>query len=82
MLGSWRKCNGKPSGFKWPYNSIYALGVHFSYDPVLASKLNFERKVYNLEKNSKQLVIPLKLNSRIGPELKRETNFCSTRSPP
>ena len=44
-LGSWRNCNEKPFGFKWPHNSIYALGVHFSYDPVLANKLNFEEKV-------------------------------------
>ena len=48
-LGSWRNCNEKPFGFKWPLNSIYALGVHFSYDPVLANKLNFEEKVYTLE---------------------------------
>ena len=26
-----------------------ALCVHFSYDPVLANKLNFEEKVYSLE---------------------------------
>ena len=48
-LGSWRNSPGKPFGFKWPQNSIYALGVHFAYDPVLANKLNFEEKVYNLE---------------------------------
>ena len=48
-LGSWRNCTEKPFGFKWPQNSVYALGVHFSYDPVLANKLNFEEKVYNLE---------------------------------
>ena len=48
-LGSWRNRSEKPFGFKWPHNSIYALGVHFSYDPVLANKLNFEEKVYNLE---------------------------------
>ena len=29
-LGSWRNCNEKPFGFKWPHNSIYTLGVHFS----------------------------------------------------
>ena len=50
-LGSWRNCNEKPFGFKWPHNSIYALGVHLSYDPVLANKLNFEEKVYNLEQS-------------------------------
>ena len=33
-LGSWRNCNEKLFGFKWPLNSVYALGVHFSYDPV------------------------------------------------
>jgi len=48
-LGSWRNCNEKPFGFKWPQNSIYALGVHFSYDRVLANKLNFEEKVYTLK---------------------------------
>jgi len=30
-------------------NSIYTLGVHFLYDPVLANKLNFKEKVYTLE---------------------------------
>ena len=40
-LGSWRNCNEKPFGFKWPHNSIYAIGAQFSYDPVLANKLNF-----------------------------------------
>ena len=44
-LGSWRNRTKKPFGFKWPHNSIYTLGVHFSYDPVLANKLNFEEKV-------------------------------------
>ena len=48
-LGSWRNWNENPFGFKWPHNSIYALGVHFSHDPVLANKLNFEEKVNNLE---------------------------------
>ena len=32
-----------------PITPIYALGVHFSYDPVLEIKLNFEEKVYYLE---------------------------------
>ena len=48
-LGSWRNSTEKPFGFKWPQNSISALGVHFAYDPVLANKLKFEEKVYNLE---------------------------------
>ena len=48
-LGSLRNYNEKPFGFKWLHNSIYSLGVHFSYDPVLANKLNFQEKVYNLE---------------------------------
>ena len=48
-LGSWRNCTEKPFSFKWPRNSIYALEVLFSYDLVLADKLNFEEKVCNLE---------------------------------
>ena len=48
-LGSWRNCNDKPFGFKWPQDSVHALGVHFSYDPQLTDKVNFEEKIRTLE---------------------------------
>ena len=48
-LGSWRNRNDKPFGFKWPQDSVHALGVHFSYDPLLTDKLNFEEKICTLE---------------------------------
>ena len=49
-LGSWRNRNDKPFGFKWPQDSVHALGVHFSYDPQLNDKLNFEEKRYKIGK--------------------------------
>ena len=48
-LGSWRNRNEKPLGFKWPQDSVHALGVHFSYNPQRSDKLNFEEKIHNLE---------------------------------
>ena len=49
LLGSWRNPNDKPFGFKWPQDSVHAPGVHFSYDPVLTDKLNFEEKIRTIE---------------------------------
>ena len=48
-LGSWRSRNDKPFGFKWAQDSVRNLGVHFSDDPQLTNKLNFEEKIHTLE---------------------------------
>ena len=48
-LGSWRNHIEKPFGFRWPQDSVHALGVHFLYDPQRSYKLNFEEKIHNLE---------------------------------
>ena len=40
----------KPFGFKWPEESIVALGVSFSYNVDLTTQRNFEDKVTKLEK--------------------------------
>ena len=48
-LGCWRNRNDEPFGFKWPQDSVHALGVHFLYDPQLTDKLNFEEKIRTLE---------------------------------
>ena len=31
-LGSWREHTDTPFGFRWPTETIYALGIHFSYN--------------------------------------------------
>ena len=49
-LGSWRNCRETPYNFKWPKESVQALGVHFSYDEHHSNRLNFEEKIQNIEK--------------------------------
>ena len=49
-LGSWRNCRETPYNFKWPKESVQALGVHFSYDEQYSNRLNFEEKIQNIEK--------------------------------
>ena len=49
-LGSWRNYGETPCNFKWPKESVQALGVHFSYDEQYSNRLNFEEKIRNLEK--------------------------------
>ena len=51
-LGSWRNRKEKPFGFKWPHDSVHALGIHFSYDIEVSNKLNFEEKIRALEQLS------------------------------
>ena len=48
-LGSLRGNKRKPFGFKWPEESIVALGVSFSYNVDLTILRNFEDKVTKLE---------------------------------
>ena len=47
-LGSWRNCRETP--YKWPKESVQALGVHFSYDEHHSNRLNFEEKIQIIEK--------------------------------
>ena len=49
-LGSWRNCRETPYNFKWPKESVQALGLHFSYDEQHSNRLNFEEKIQNIEK--------------------------------
>ena len=49
-LGSLRGNKSKPFGFKWPEESIVALGVSFSYNVNLTTQRIFEDKVTKLEK--------------------------------
>ena len=44
-LGSWADRKDTPFGFRWPENSVYALGIHFSNDKCINDKLNFEMKL-------------------------------------
>ena len=51
-LGSWKERLDKPFGFKWPTDSVYALGIHFSNGANLVHKLNFMANWKNLKKSS------------------------------
>jgi len=48
-LGKDRNNKTKPLGIQWPSKSIYALGVHFSYDQDTLVKENLEAKLHPLE---------------------------------
>ena len=48
-LGSWADRSDTPFGFRWPNDSIQALGIYFSYDQALSDKLNFEHKLNELQ---------------------------------
>ena len=49
-LGRWKSRLETPFSFRWPQDSIKALGIFFSYDSREAIKLNFIEKIRNLEK--------------------------------
>ena len=40
----------KPFGFRWPEVSVYALGIHFTNDSSTSDKLNFEKKLKDLQR--------------------------------
>ncbi|KAL9974537.1 hypothetical protein ACROYT_G011583 [Oculina patagonica] len=66
-LGSWTSRKDTPFGFRWPENSVYALGIHFSNDSTTSDRLNFEKKLEELKKilNSwrrRKLTLPGKIN--------------------
>ena len=43
-LGRWATRKDTPLEFRWPENSVYALGTHFSCE-----SLNFDKKLEDLE---------------------------------
>ena len=49
-LGSWVERKDKPFGFRWPEVSAYALGIHFTNDSSTSDKLNFEKKLEDLQR--------------------------------
>ena len=49
-LGCWATRNDTPFEFRWPENSVYALGIHFSNDRSKCESLNFDKKLEDLEK--------------------------------
>ena len=44
-----KPCGDTPFVFRWPKDSIQALGIYFSYDQALSDKLNFEHKLNELQ---------------------------------
>jgi len=54
-LGCWRDRTCKPFNFKWPKESICAIGIYFSCSTEHADKLKFEGKIKIPEKNSQWL---------------------------
>ena len=49
-LGCWATRNDTPFEFRWPENSVYALGIHFSNERSKCESLNFDKKLEDLEK--------------------------------
>ena len=49
-LGPWAGRKEKPFGFRWPEVSAYALGIHFTNDSSTSDKLNFEKKLEDLQR--------------------------------
>jgi len=49
-LGCWATRKDTPFGFRWPENSVYALGIHISNDRNKCESLNFDKKLEDLEK--------------------------------
>ena len=48
-LGSWADCSDTLFGFRWPKDSIQALGIYFSYNQDVSDRLNFESKLKDLQ---------------------------------
>jgi len=44
-LGPWAERIDKPFGFRWPEDSVYALGIHFSNKKHTSDALNFDKKL-------------------------------------
>jgi len=49
-LGKWKNKEDTPFNVKWPKDSVYALGIHFSNSKKVSDKLNFYEKLNVLEK--------------------------------
>ena len=49
-LGKWKNREDTPFNVKWPKDSIFALGIHFSNSAKVSGKLNFYEKLDVLEK--------------------------------
>ena len=49
-LVPWAGRKDKPFGFRWPEVSVYALGIHFTNDSTTSDKLNFEKKLEDLQR--------------------------------
>ena len=54
-LGKWKDRTDEPFGFKWPKEAVSALGVFFSYNQESANRLNFGKKILNLQKNAEHV---------------------------
>ena len=57
-----KKAKDTPFGFRWPKDSVYSLGIHFTKEKRITDALNFEKKLEDLQKilNSwKSLVLSL-----------------------
>ena len=66
-LGKWKNREDTPFNFKWPKDSVFVLGVHFSNCKRTCDKLNFYDKLDALEKTlnnwkRRKLTLPRKIN--------------------
>ena len=49
-LGLWAERKDTPFGFRWPKDSVYSLGIHFTKEKCISDALNFEKKLEDLQK--------------------------------
>ena len=49
-LGLWAERKDTPFGFRWPKDSVYSLGIHFTKEKRISDALNFEKKLEDLQK--------------------------------
>ena len=54
-LGKWKNREDTPFNIKWPKDSVFALGIHFSNSEKVSGKLNFYEKFGCFGKDLKQL---------------------------
>ena len=54
-LGKWKNREDTPFNIKWPKDSVFALGIHFSNSEKVSGELNFYEKLDVFGKDLKQL---------------------------
>ena len=70
-LGKWKSREDTPFNVKWPKDSVFALGIHFSNSEKVSDKLNFYEKLDVLEKTLNNWPPFVRKPIRANPRLNR-----------